>query len=77
MLYILYYVPYYYTVLYYTIPYYTITCWVLSELTTDNQKYYTLLRTGTNSGSKLTMIMEGTKLLGPYPINHKLQSLID
>lgn len=57
--------------------YYTITCWVLSELTTDNQKYYTLLRTGTNSGSKLTMIMEGTKLLGPYPINHKLQSLID
>jgi len=57
--------------------YYTITCWVLSELTKDNQKYYTLLRTGTNSSSKLTMIMEGTKLLGPYPVNHKLQSLIE
>tara|TARA_R110001606_G_scaffold379469_1_gene539513 strand:+ start:93 stop:1853 length:1761 start_codon:yes stop_codon:yes gene_type:complete len=57
--------------------YYTITCLILSELTKDNQKYYTLLRTGTNSSSRLTFTMEGTKLLGPYPINHKLQSLID
>lgn len=57
--------------------YYTITCWVLSELTKDNQKYYTLLRTGTNSGSKKTMIMEGTKLLGPYPINYKLETLLN
>ena len=57
--------------------YYTITCWVLSELTKDNQKYYTLLRTGTNSGSKKTMVMEGTKLLGPYPIDYKLEDLLD
>ena len=57
--------------------YYTITCWVLSELTKDNQKYYTLLRTGTNSGSKKTMIMEGTKLLGPYPIDYKLETLLN
>jgi hypothetical protein len=57
--------------------YYTITCWVLSELTKDNQKYYTLLRTGTNSGSKKTMVMEGTKLLGPYPIDYKLETLLN
>ena len=57
--------------------YYTITCWVLSELTQDNQKYYTLLRTGTNSSSKMTMVMEGTKLLGPYDINYKLKNLVE
>ena len=57
--------------------YYTITCWVLSELTKDNQKYYTLLRTGTNSSSKMTMVMEGTKLLGPYPIDKQLKDLME
>jgi len=50
---------------------YTITLYILEDIK-ENNKYYVELRTGTNSSSKITFIVEGTKKHGPFEINKKL-----
>jgi hypothetical protein len=55
---------------------YVITCYLLSEITKDNKKYYAKIRTGTNSSSNMTYNFEGQSVIGPFTIDTNLQTAV-
>lgn len=54
---------------------YTITLFMIEDVN-EKGKTYVELRTGTNSSSSVTFIVEGTKKLGPFPMDKTLSSII-
>lgn len=54
---------------------YTITFYMLEDVV-DNGKSYVQLRTGTNSSSQITFIVEGVKKIGPFPLEKSLEEII-
>jgi hypothetical protein len=55
---------------------YVITCYLLSEITKDNKKYYAKIRTGTNSSSNMTYNFEGQSVIGPFTIDTNLEKAV-
>ena len=54
---------------------YTITVVMLEDIV-DKGKTYVMLRTGTNSSSRISFVFEGTKIIGPFPMNKSLISVL-
>lgn len=55
--------------------FYTITVLMLNEVS-DKGKTYFVLRTGTNSSSRITFIFEGTKVSKEYPLDMDLKKIL-
>jgi len=55
--------------------YYTITLYMIDNVS-HKGKTYVKLRTGTNSSSRISFIVEGTNVIGPYPLNKPLEEII-
>jgi len=54
---------------------YTITVLMLEDIV-DNGRNYIYLRTGTNSSSRISFTFEGTKIVGPIPMDQPLMKKI-
>lgn len=55
--------------------FYTITVFMLEGVYNEGRKYF-VLRTGTNSSSRITFIFEGTAVRGPYPMDRNLKQIL-